>query len=409
MTDIQEAHATTALPVAPITPCISTAVHEIDESFYAHIASEYWAWRAVFELDGGATVGQHPDYVLTELKFSREPQHRPPCLITCHKNDKCVAAAVVVPKSIAGEKRFGPAWDLQGYRLAGNRLIGDTSFQVQASLLQAVRKHLEATRADFLIVEDIESEDPLVTVCRDPEVAMDAFRPAPPQTRHRINLPESVDGYWKKFSSKSRNTLRRKVKQFGECRLERITTAEQLPGFLAAAQQVAKNSWQSDLLGLHIHNDDFELQLFTMLATQGSLRTYLLWKEDVPVSFCIGTQHNGVFDYEEVGYDREFSRKSPGLVMVVKMLEDLFAHAPPRVFDFGGGDAEYKRQFGNVSSESGHTWFLRPGVRSRLIVAYLSGRRILGASLRSVLARTGLIDRVRQWTRKGLRTSQSAD
>jgi len=188
-------------------------------------------------------------------------------------------------------------------------------------------------------------------------------------------------------------------------RLFAVTGNCWLPGFFSAAQQVAKNSWQIDLLGLRIHNDDFELQLFTMLATQGTLRTYLLWKEDVPVSFCIGTQHNGIFDYEEVGYDREFSRKSPGLVMVVKMLEDLFEHDPPRVFDFGGGDAEYKRQFGNVISDSSHTWFLRPCLRSRLIVGYLCVRRLLGTALRSVLARTGLIDRVRQWTRKGLRQS----
>jgi len=181
MTDIQQATAATAPAAATNATRITTAVHEIDESFFAHISSEYWAWREVFELDGGAAVGQHPDYVLTELKFSREPQHRPPCLISCHKADKCVAAAVLVPKSIAGEKRFGPAWDLQGYRLAGNRLIGDPSTNIQTSLLRAVRQHLEATRADFLLAEDMELGDSLATVCQDSAVGMNGFRPAPPQ------------------------------------------------------------------------------------------------------------------------------------------------------------------------------------------------------------------------------------
>lgn len=402
MTDIQTAPHVRVRARSDASPGFTTTVHEIDESFFAHVAGEYWAWRELVEHDDNAVVTQHPDVVLTELKFSREPQHRPPCLITCLQGDQRVAAAVLVPKSIAGEKRFGPAWNLQGFRLAGNRVIGDASPETQQAVLAAIRHHLSATRADFLLAEDVEHDDILVTASESTAVGLRVFRPAPQQHRHRIHLPDSLDAYWQRFNSKSRNTLRRKVKQFGECHLERITSPEQISDFLGAAQEVARHSWQSDLLGLRIHNDDCELQLFTELASLSALRCYLLWKDDAPVSFCIGTQHNGVFHYEEVGYHRDFSRKSPGQVLVIKMLEDMFSHDPPAEFDFGGGDAEYKRQFGNDISESGHIWLLRPGLRSRLIVGYLGGRRLLGATLRSVLDRTGLLDRVRQWTRKGI-------
>lgn len=409
MTDILEAAPLTARTNHTSAQPLTTTVHEIDESFFAHVSGEYWAWRELFERDAAAEIGQHPDYVLTELRFTREPQHRPPCLVTCRRGETPVATAVLVPKSVAGEKRFGPAWDLQGFRLAGNRLIGETATDVQSAVMQGVRAHLTASRADFLLAEDVETTEPLLTVCEDAVVGLRFFRPAPPQRRHRIELPDSADEYWKKFTSKSRNTLRRKVKQFGDCRLERITEPHQIADFLAAAQQVAKHSWQSDLLGLRIHNDDFELQLFTLLASLGALRSYLLWKDDAPVSFCIGTQHNGVFHYEEVAYHRDFSRKSPGQVMVVKMLEDQFEHDTASVFDFGGGDAEYKRQFGNSIGESGHIWLLRPGLRSRLIAAYLGGRRLLSTTLRSALERTGLIDRVRQWTRKGMTRSKQQE
>jgi CelD/BcsL family acetyltransferase involved in cellulose biosynthesis len=217
-----------------------------------------------------------------------------------------------------------------------------------------------------------------------------------------IDLPETHVEYWSKFNSKTRSTLRRKLKQFGECRLELIKKPFQIPDFLANAQQVSKRSWQSDLLGLRIQNDEYETQVFTFLATQNSLRAYLLWQDDTPVSFCIGTQHNGVFHYEEVGYDRDYSKKSPGQVLVIKMLEELYEHDQPAVFDFGGGDAEYKRQFGTRISESGHVWLLRPGMRSKMIVGYLSGRRALSQTLRGMLAKFGLLDRVRKLTRRGL-------
>lgn len=379
-------------------------IHTIDESFHRHFSADYWAWRAVFENDSQARINQHPDFVLTELSFSREAEHHPPTLITCRDNNKTVGAAILVPKSIAGEKKFGPAWDLRGYRLAGNRLLGSTNAMIQHQLLEGISQHLTTRKADFLLAEDVESTDPLFRLVETGSHDLTAFRPAPFQRRHMIDLPETFDDYWSKFNSKTRSTLRRKLKQFGECRLELINKPFQIPDFLHNAQKVARRSWQSDLLGLRIHNDEFEMQLFTFLASQNALRAYLLWQNDDPVSFCIGTQYNGVFHYEEVGYDRDYSKKSPGQILVIRMLEEMYEHNSPAVFDFGGGDAEYKRQFGTRISESGHVWLLRPGLRSKLIVGYLSSRRAMSQSLRGALAKFGLLDRVRKWTRRGLKS-----
>lgn len=381
---------------------LTIGIHSIDESFHRHVAADYWAWRAVFENDSHAKINQHPDLVLTELSFSRETQHRPPTLITCYAESKTVGAAVLVPKSIAGEKKFGPAWNLQGYRLAGNRLMGSSDLRVQNRLMDGISQHLADSKADFLLAEDVESTDPLLGLVEQGTHELQAFKPAPFQRRHIIDLPATYDDYWRKFNSKTRSTLRRKIKHFGECWLERISKPFQIPDFLVNAQTVAKRSWQSDLLGLRVHNDDYETEMFTFLAAQNALRAYLLWQGGAPVSFCIGTQHNGVFNYEEVGYDRDYSKKSPGQVLVIKMIEDMYEHERPGLFDFGGGDAEYKRQFGTRISESGHVWLLRPGMRSRLIVGYLSGRRAMSQSLRGVLAKVGLLDGVRKLTRRGL-------
>lgn len=122
MTDIQEASAIRAPAVSWDTGRITTAVRQIDESFFGHVATDNWVWREIIESDQAAPIGQHTDFVLTELKFSLEPRQRSPCLITCQQNGKQQAAAILVPKSIAGDDRIGPAWDLKGYRLAGNRL-----------------------------------------------------------------------------------------------------------------------------------------------------------------------------------------------------------------------------------------------------------------------------------------------
>ncbi len=399
---------TETIPVLTAVPAetpaeLTISIHKIDESFHQHFATDYWAWRAVFENDRNSRVTQHPDLLLTELSFSRDAEHHPPKLITCLQKSKTVGAAVLIPKSIAGEKKFGPAWDLRGYRLAGNRLIGSDDSEVQSRLMQGISQHMTQSRADFLLVEDVETTDPLLSLVENNSHGLQTFKPAPFQRRHMIELPETHDEYWSKFNSKTRSTLQRKLKQFGNCRLELINKPFQIPGFLENAQEISKRSWQSDLLGLRIQNDEFETQVFTFLASQNSLRAYLLWQDNTPISFCIGTQYNGIFNYEEVGYDRDYSKKSPGQVLVIKMLEEMYEHDKPAVFDFGGGDAEYKRQFGTSISESGHVWLLRPGIRSKMIVGYLSGRHALSQTLRGTLAKFGLLDRLRKLSRRGLK------
>ena len=375
--------------------------HNIDEAFFTRVSAEYQTWQSLFESDAHAKILQHPDFVLTELRYADEAHLRPPVFVSCRRGESTLCAAILIPKSIGGEKKFGPAWNLKGYRLAGNRLLGKATDEEQQLLLDEVASLLSSTRADFLLVEDLETSDPLLSLVESAP-ALSLFRPNASQRRLKIELPATHDDYWAAFKSKTRSTLRRKLRQFGECRLERISRPDQVAHFLEQAQQISRNTWQYELLGERIQNDESELAQFTFLATEGALRSYLLWKDDEPLSFLYATQHNGELNYEEVGYDRRFRKQAPGQMLLMKVLEELYQDSPPRVFDFGGGDAEYKRIFSNVESESGNVWLLRRGLRSRMIVAYLNGRRQFAQGLRGVLAKTGLLEWVRRKTRRGI-------
>lgn len=389
---------TTRLTTA--STALTGSVQVLDESFQLHLARGYWQWRELFDRDPSARIEQHPDNVLVELSFSQRIDSRPAFVLFAQQGDEVVGAAVLVPKAFGDGKRFGPGWKLRGYRLVGNQTLGAQDEGVLALLLQQARTVLAQTKADFLMLEDVEAESALRHAVLNGVGGMKVFQPAVAQPHHRIEF--SAENYWQtNFTSKTRNTLRRKVKQFPNGRLERVTLPEQVADYLAHAHEISKHSWQTELLGLRVRNDDRELQMLTTLATQGALRAYVLWKGDVPVSFCFGTQHNGVFMYEEVAYDRRHADGSPGQVLVIQMIDDLLAHQPPREFDFGFGDAEYKRQFGNRVSSSGPLWLLRPGLKSAGIVGYINGRRRLVQGLRGVLVKTGLLQWVKQKLKGG--------
>ncbi len=431
---------------ASTTSALTVSAQVLDEAFFAHLAEGYWQWQALFERDPQARIDQHPDYVLNELRYAQRSGTRAGVVLFAQRGNDVVGAAILAPKQFGDGKRFGPGWKLSGYRLVGNQLLGAAESEVVAVLLDEVRQVLSRTRADFLMIEDIEDESMLRQAVLSGTGGMRVFQPAAFQAHHRIALESAVldksqsDGgavchesngtngtnekksgaesnerapqrvavkratlaetYWQSnFTSKTRNTLRRKVKQFANGRLECVTAVEQVADYLAHAHEISKHSWQTELLGLRVRNDDRELEMLTTLATQGALRSYVLWQGDVPVSFCFGTQHNGVFMYEEVAYDRRHAESSPGQVLVIQMLDDLLAHDSPREFDFGFGDAEYKRQFGNRVSQSGPLWLLKPGLKSACIVGYINGRRRFVQGLRELLVKTGSL----QWVKRKLK------
>ena len=380
---------------------VELAFHVLDEADRQHLSQNYWRWYELFDRDPASRLSQHPDLLFAESNDNT-------VLCSASQAGQVIALGILAPKVMTLRKAvgFGPKTLLHGFRLVGNRLLGTADEMLTRRMLAACATFAREHHAIFLMVEDLERHDPLFAAAES--LQQDGFRlfsPTGLQQRLKIEFPPTPTDYWAKFSSKSRNTFKRKQKKIGTTRLVRITEPTQIAEFLEAAHTISQRTWQSEKLGLRIHNNDAELRFFTTLATQQSLRSYLLFVDDKPAAFLIGTQHNGLFSYEEVGYDRDFADRSPGQVLLVQVLEDLVGDNPPRVFDFGGGTADYKQLFATTASISGTLWLVPPGVRPQLCLAYLRACRLLDRTARAVVTKLGATTLLRQLIRGKLATS----
>lgn len=361
-------------------------------------------WRMLFAQDSRACAWQHPQSVCAEAEHL-SPSRLQSAFLGCYESENLVGAAILLPKSIRTNQAgaFGPGWCLHGYRLVGGRMLNVAqSSGVDRELWNESLKFVQQQSADFLLIEDLDRESSLARQVQE-ELPRDwrLFVPSGRQARLRIQFPESGDGYWEQFSKKTLSTFRRKLKKFGKTRLERIVHADQVPEFLACAHEISKQTWQSRQLGLRVRNSDAERASLAALAEAGLLRCYLWHSNGEPAAFCIGNQAHGTFNYEEVGYATKFARFSPGQMLVVQMIEDLLAHNRPRWFDFGGGDADYKRMFANHVSESGTVWVTPPTWKARGSLAWIQSCRGLKRTVRRTISTLGLATRVRQWIRYG--------
>jgi CelD/BcsL family acetyltransferase involved in cellulose biosynthesis len=188
---------------------------------------------------------------------------------------------------------------------------------------------------------------------------------------HILHLPESEEKYKRQMSSKTRSTLQRKARKLkeyggGSLTVVRVETEESVENFLACATEISKKSWQHRLLGPRLNSP--ERAEIRSAAKEGLLRAYLLKAGEIPCAFVIGHQYNGVYHSNELAFDPEYARLSPGTVLFFLLIRDLCEYKRPSTLNFGVGHAEYKERFGNVARSDASVFLFRRTLANQAMV-----------------------------------------
>jgi CelD/BcsL family acetyltransferase involved in cellulose biosynthesis len=166
-----------------------------------------------------------------------------------------------------------------------------------------------------------------------------------------IALTGDFDAYLRKFSGKTRNSLRRKVRQMseygrGELTLQRFDTEETASEYLQRAAQISHHSWQYQKHGTQIPTTIAEQEATRELAREGFFRSYILRCGGEDLAFCSGWQYGRTYCYVKPAFDGKAARLSPGTVLLYLMIEDLCRVRPASCINLLQNDNPYKRMFG---------------------------------------------------------------
>jgi len=288
---------------------------------------------------------------------------------------------------------LGTTASLAGHSLIGSQVVGAQSAEAMEGIVESLGDFLRGGQSPCILFEDVEMESPLARA-----IGMQAGRRV---TVHRMGVPQArwwIDlkgGYWDKFSKKSRGNLRRAAKYFAN-RVTCYRRPEEMGRFLEAAHAVSLNSWQTKKLCLRVKNNATELRHLELAARLGGVRCYTLHHEEKPVAFVIGYLWNGCYLYEEVGFDGEYAGKSPGSALLYLMLEELIADPAAEVLDFGFGDGEYKRVFGNRQTRSCALLMVEGAALNRAKIFLNWGHNVVARTAREAVGRWAAYRRQRQ-------------
>jgi hypothetical protein len=170
---------------------------------------------------------------------------------------------------------------------------------------------------------------------------------------YRMRLPPSKAEADQRRSAKTMSKIRGRERALGrevggEVRTVEIRRPADWQPYQARIEKMMNASWQARLLGHRFRMDDLRA-----VADRGWVRSYLLLAGEEAVAFAQCYQGQQAMIYEIIGYDQRYARYSPGISLLYRMLDGLYADNPPRYLDFGEGEADYKEHLANdVISEN---------------------------------------------------------
>src|SRR2546423_1317922 len=223
--------------------------------------------------------------------------------------------------------------------------------------------------------------------------------------RYYIELGGSFGGYLNKFSSKSRNTLHRKIRRFtafsgGHVDWREYRTIDEIRQYYPLARCVSGRTYQERLLNAGFPDDEEFRTEMCDLASCGRASGYLLFHEGKPIAylFCV-LEGADILLYRYLGYDPQYQSWSPGTVLQYFVLEKLFAEQEIRLFDFTEGEGPQKRFLSTGSVRCADIYHLRRRPTIVITVLLHWALQRFSKALVDALERLGLKSRVKKFLR----------
>lgn len=362
-------------------------------------------WRGLVGAGATGTVLDNvPDHVAAALATTAAYE---PLLVAARQGGRLVGVAPCYVHRARFDLQLS-VWKLRSLGVRLLKTLGDRFVLAadvdQIAVLDALFDGLVANRAAFDLIQfyNLACDDLLWRRAHERFAhggALRAVLVSHIDVVHQLLLPASHDDYLQSLNQSTRKNLRRTTRRlFDEGRAEvfRVQSPDDVSRLLQLLDRIGPHTWQGRTFGVAPRATPDRVEYYRQLAAHGWLRSYVLLFNDEPIAYELGCQYDGVYWGQEHGFDQRHAERGPGSIMIHLAIEDLFRQRPPRVVDFGLGDAGYKRSFGN-RQHAAASLYLVPRGRWRRLLALQRGLNAASTGARGLLVRLRLDRLVRRF------------
>ena len=282
-------------------------------------------------------------------------------------------------------------------------VIGQLSEEEFLAVVRCILSSLENGEATLARFEALDIASPLYKRA----IAMPGFGHSDHFTSSVIHYARNVGHkpFPEFLSSRTRYNQRQRTRRLlaafpNAVRIERFRDLVSVEKLMSEAEVVARKSYQRGL-GVGFENSPLLRRRLEFEAEKGWLRGYVLYIEDKPSAFWVGSLHQGTFYIDFVGYDSDYAKHSPGLYLGINVIEDLFgpqANSRASGLDFGAGEGEWKATLGDRSWHEATVHIFAPTLPGLCLNALRSALAAVNQAAKGLLRETKLLAYVkRKW------------
>ncbi len=229
------------------------------------------------------------------------------------------------------------------------------------------------------------------------------------QIRRVMVLPKSVPEFHQSLSAKVRKNQKWQAKKFvsehsGDVSVKCITGVADLGLAIKDIESIAAKGYQRSLRVGFVDDAAMRKRLL-FEAEKGWLRAYLLYASGSPCAYWVGTVYGEVFHSDYMGYDPQFAKYSPGMFLIMRVIESFCGchNGGIREINFGHGDAQYKELLGNCEWQESSVYLFSPNVRGTYLAVLRGVTAVIDHGIRRALSKAGLAAKTKRLWRQRLR------
>jgi CelD/BcsL family acetyltransferase involved in cellulose biosynthesis len=223
--------------------------------------------------------------------------------------------------------------------------------------------------------------------------------------RFYLEFGPSFTEYLQKFSSKGRNRRKREVRKFAESSggaidLRAYRTPQELAEFLREARALSQLTFQERLLDAGLPASEVYRKHLLDTGAAGRIRAFILFHAGKAAAYLLcEIREPGIVMSMYTGYDPQLRELSPGTVLYLLAIEQLFGESGLRMLDFTEGEGTHKQYFGTGSRQCADIYFLKQSLRLVWLLRLHAALDALSKTIVAVLDRLGLKAQIKKLIR----------
>ncbi len=370
---------------------------------FAEVENIRSAWESLQASESYPTINANIDRYLSVMQaFECTPlillleQHSQPLAMIIGRQEK-----LTIPVKLGYKTLIKPK--LNGMSVVYGGVLGRPDGQISSLLIHELMKYIRKKEIDVISFNHLKIDSTFYQqVFRIvPFLSRNHFPVIEPhwQMSMRNSLEEFLSSCTKNTRKDFRGKLNRLSKAFpGKIKLHVYRTLGEVPQAIKDTVHISQNAYQIYLGGGIVGTEQSRVLLKTA-AEKDWLRLFVLYIDETPVAFEYILKIGKIGYGESTSYDSKWQKWGIGTFTLLKAVEYLSKEGSVDYLDFGFGDAQYKKSYGDKCwQEAKVTYLFSPRMYPIFINLLYTVTTAANIFLKYLLIKSRMLNKVkRKW------------